>query len=213
MVARRATIAARLGPSNNALLPFTITTLPRFGTHSDVLASLTTSPALLAAPPRYRAVQHHITTRRGGGANIPPITVPLFIDRNTLTSPDLPPFIVPNNINNPFNPTITNNSGGGATSSNTTGDGATITFHPSEMLLGATQCCLQCTLQASSAAAALRLHDRALAPLGPLMLALSAATPAYRGYLADTDVRWDVLRQLVDDRDEGERRAQGVFGA
>lgn len=45
------------------------------------------------------------------------------------------------------------------------------------------------------------------------MLALSAATPAYRGYLADTDVRWDVLRQLVDDRDGGERRAQGVYGA
>ncbi|KAF4537501.1 Glutamate-cysteine ligase [Lasiodiplodia theobromae] len=199
MVARRAAIAARLGrPGNNALLPFTITTFPRFGTHSDVLASLTTSPALLAAPSRYRAVQHHITTRRRG-ATIPPITVPLFLDRNTFSSPDaLPPFIVPTSVE------------GDGSSSNS---GANITFHPSEMLLGATQCCLQCTLQAASASAALRLHDRALAPLGPLMLALSAAAPAYRGYLADTDVRWDVLRQLVDDRDEGERRAQGRYGA
>lgn len=44
------------------------------------------------------------------------------------------------------------------------------------------------------------------------MLALSAATPIYRGYLADTDVRWNTLGQLVDDRTKDERRKQGKFG-
>lgn len=180
---RRSAITACLGPN---ALPFTITTFPLLGIQSDVSASLTVSAALLVASSHYRAAQHNITTRRWGA--IPPITVPLFIDRNTFTS-SLPSFIAPS----------------------TTGNRANITFNPDEMLLGATQCCIQCTIQAPSAEAALRLHD-ALSPLGPVMLALSAATPIYRGYLADTDVRWNTLGQLVDDRTEDERRKQGKFG-
>ncbi|KAK7705045.1 glutamate--cysteine ligase [Botryosphaeria dothidea] len=176
----RSAITACLGPN---ALPFTITTFPLLGIQSDVSASLTVSAALLVASSHYRAAQHNITTRRWGA--IPPITVPLFIDRNTFTS-SLPSFIAPS----------------------TTGNRANITFNPDEMLLGATQCCIQCTIQAPSAEAALRLHD-ALSPLGPVMLALSAATPIYRGYLADTDVRWNTLGQLVDDRTEDERRVLG----
>jgi hypothetical protein len=37
------------------------------------------------------------------------------------------------------------------------------------------------------------------------MLALTAATPAWRGRLAATDVRWDVISQSVDCRTPGER--------
>ena len=36
-------------------------------------------------------------------------------------------------------------------------------------------------------------------------LALSAASPVYRGYLSDIDVRWTVIAQSVDDRTDEER--------
>jgi glutamate--cysteine ligase catalytic subunit len=32
------------------------------------------------------------------------------------------------------------------------------------------------------------------------MLALTAATPIYKGFLADTDVRWNQISAAVDDR-------------
>jgi hypothetical protein len=43
------------------------------------------------------------------------------------------------------------------------------------------------------------LHDQ-LAVLGPLLQALSAATPIFRGRLAATDTRWDAISMAVDDR-------------
>lgn len=36
-------------------------------------------------------------------------------------------------------------------------------------------------------------------------LALSAASPAFRGYLSDIDCRWSVISASVDDRTEEER--------
>jgi hypothetical protein len=36
-------------------------------------------------------------------------------------------------------------------------------------------------------------------------LALTACSPAFRGYLADVDARWDVIAGSVDDRTEEER--------
>lgn len=36
-------------------------------------------------------------------------------------------------------------------------------------------------------------------------LALTAASPAYRGQLADVDARWNVIAASVDDRTEEER--------
>ncbi|KAG9009591.1 hypothetical protein FRB94_011854 [Tulasnella sp. JGI-2019a] len=65
-------------------------------------------------------------------------------------------------------------------------------------------CCLQITFQASSVAEAQTVYD-ALVPVGPIMLALTAASPAYRGYLADVDCRWNVIAGSVDDRTEEER--------
>ena len=43
------------------------------------------------------------------------------------------------------------------------------------------------------------LYDQ-LSPLGPIMLALTAATPIYKGFLVDTDVRWNQISRAVDDR-------------
>ncbi|EJU04508.1 GCS-domain-containing protein [Dacryopinax primogenitus] len=67
------------------------------------------------------------------------------------------------------------------------------------LVFGAGCCCLQVTLQAPSLAHARQLYD-AFLPLAPVMLALSAASPAFAGWLADVDARWDVLREIVDDR-------------
>jgi hypothetical protein len=38
-----------------------------------------------------------------------------------------------------------------------------------------------------------------------LQLALTAASPVYRGYLSDVDCRWNVIAGSVDDRTEEER--------
>lgn len=60
-------------------------------------------------------------------------------------------------------------------------------------------CCLQVTLQATHLEEARNLYDQ-LAPITPIALALSAASPVYRGLLTDRDCRWDVIAGSVDDR-------------
>ncbi|KAL4800156.1 glutamate-cysteine ligase catalytic subunit [Aspergillus venezuelensis] len=67
-------------------------------------------------------------------------------------------------------------------------------------------CGLQVTLQAKNRREACWLHDQ-LSVLGPLMLALTAATPACKGVLADSDARWDIFRFMSDDRTSEERDA------
>lgn len=65
-------------------------------------------------------------------------------------------------------------------------------------------CCVQLTFQATDIQEATYLYDQ-LNPLAPIMLALSAAAPIYRGYLSDQDVRWNVISAAVDDRTPAER--------
>lgn len=73
-------------------------------------------------------------------------------------------------------------------------------------------CCLQVTIQGSNQDEARWLYDQ-LAPLTPLMVALSAATPIHRGILSDLDARWSVISKLADDRTPSEclKRAKGRF--
>uniref|UniRef100_A0A0K8RH23 Glutamate--cysteine ligase n=1 Tax=Ixodes ricinus TaxID=34613 RepID=A0A0K8RH23_IXORI len=71
------------------------------------------------------------------------------------------------------------------------------------MGFGMGNCCLQVTFQASNIEEARILYDQ-LAPVCPIMLALSAASPAYRGYLTDVDCRWNVICSSVDDRTDEE---------
>ncbi|XP_037300151.1 glutamate--cysteine ligase catalytic subunit [Manduca sexta] len=65
-------------------------------------------------------------------------------------------------------------------------------------------CCLQLTFQACCITEARTLYDQ-LAPLCPIMLALSAASPIYRGFLTDVDCRWNVISASVDCRTREER--------
>ena len=67
------------------------------------------------------------------------------------------------------------------------------------MAFGMGSCCLQITFQAKNMIEGRNLYDQ-LSPLGPIMLALTAATPIYKGFLADTDVRWNQISRAVDDR-------------
>ena len=47
--------------------------------------------------------------------------------------------------------------------------------------------------------------------LDVLQLALTAASPLWRGYIANVDCRWDVIAGSVDDRTEEERGLK-VYG-
>eukprot|EP00871_Galdieria_phlegrea_P005225 jgi/Galph1/5703/GphlegSOOS_G4363.1 len=59
--------------------------------------------------------------------------------------------------------------------------------------------CLQITLQAQDMEESRYLYDQ-LAVFAPIMLAMTAATPILKGYLVDSDSRWDVIASSVDDR-------------
>ncbi|PVI05239.1 putative glutamate-cysteine ligase Gcs1 [Periconia macrospinosa] len=67
------------------------------------------------------------------------------------------------------------------------------------MAFGMGSCCLQITFQAKNIEEGRTMYDQ-LSPLGPILLALTAATPIYKGFLADTDVRWNQISKAVDDR-------------
>jgi glutamate--cysteine ligase catalytic subunit len=67
------------------------------------------------------------------------------------------------------------------------------------MAFGMGSCCLQITFQAKNIEEGRKMYDQ-LSPLGPILLALTAATPVYKGFLADTDVRWNQISNAVDDR-------------
>ncbi|KAL5639422.1 hypothetical protein ACGC1H_006807 [Rhizoctonia solani] len=69
---------------------------------------------------------------------------------------------------------------------------------------GAGCCCVQITLQARNVDEAKLIYD-ALVPITPIMMALTASSPAYRGYLSDMDCRWAILEECCDDRTEEER--------
>jgi glutamate--cysteine ligase catalytic subunit len=58
---------------------------------------------------------------------------------------------------------------------------------------------LQVTFQAQSLNEARHLYDQ-LESLTPILLALSAASPIWRGYLCDIDTRWSVISASADDR-------------
>lgn len=77
------------------------------------------------------------------------------------------------------------------------------------MAFGMGCCCLQVTVQAADLAEARTMYDQ-FAVLAPLMLALTAASPVFRGVLVDTDCRWGVIEAAVDDRSPAERSIPGA---
>jgi len=77
-------------------------------------------------------------------------------------------------------------------------------IHMDAMAFGMGCCCLQITFQAKDMDESRFMYDQ-LAVLAPIMMALTASTPLLRGRIADTDARWGIISESVDDRTPAER--------
>jgi len=72
------------------------------------------------------------------------------------------------------------------------------------MAFGMGNCCFQITLGFCNLNISKLAYDL-LVPICPIILALTASTPIFKGKLAGHDTRFDVLSQSVDDRTANER--------
>ncbi|KAI9886955.1 MAG: Zn finger-containing GTPase- Activating Protein for ARF [Watsoniomyces obsoletus] len=158
-------------------------TSPYYPNHGERLRSQFVPDEVVNPHIRFPTLAANIRARRGRKVEI---NVPIFRDVNTPW-----PFKDPN-INYdlhdyPEDDDVRN----GAAKENH--------IYMDAMVFGMGSCCLQITFQAKNINEGRRLYDQ-LSPLGPIMLALTAATPLYRGYIADTDVRWNQISSSVDDR-------------
>ncbi|KAB5590747.1 Glutamate-cysteine ligase catalytic subunit [Ceratobasidium theobromae] len=180
-------------------VPTTLTSFPRLGVR-QVFTDPPTDPAgatsshslflpeeITNPHARFPTLTANIRRRRGSKVAI---NVPIFFDTNTPK-----PFIDPTI---PWERDIY--------PEDHARDGAAKPDHIylDAMGFGMGCCCLQITFQACNVDEARTVYD-ALVPVAPIMMALTAAAPAYRGYLADVDCRWDIISGSVDDRTEEER--------
>ncbi|XP_034972571.2 glutamate--cysteine ligase catalytic subunit-like [Zootoca vivipara] len=187
---RRQEVASLL-KQNEALC--TITSFPRLGCPGFTVPEYIPTPVETGASkslffpdeaiskhPRFGTLTRNIRHRRGGKVVI---NVPIFKDRNTPS---------------PFIETFANDDGEAAK--------AAMPDHVymDAMGFGMGNCCLQVTFQACSISEARYLYDQ-LATMCPILMALSAAAPFYRGYVTDVDCRWGVISASVDDRTREEK--------
>lgn len=179
-----------MGPNE---FPITLTTFPRLGTKGDLSPSFPLSgdrlrsqflPDEVANPHiRFPTLAANIRWRRGRKVEI---NVPVFKDEHT-PSPFKDPTVDYGLHTWPEDDDVRN----GAVKDDH--------IYMDAMAFGMGSCCLQITFQAKNITEGRKLYDQ-LSPLGPIMLALTAATPIYKGFLADTDVRWNQISSAVDDR-------------
>lgn len=174
--------------------PITLTTFPRLGAPEDYIQPYypPSGPALrsqfvpdeIANPHiRFPTLAANIRARRGRKVEI---NVPIFRDKNT-PWPFKDPTVNYDLHNWPEDDDVRN--------------GAVKEGHVymDAMAFGMGSCCLQITFQAKNITEGRTLYDQ-LSPLGPILLALTAATPIYKGFLVDTDVRWNQISRAVDCR-------------
>ncbi|POS85394.1 glutamate-cysteine ligase-like protein, partial [Erysiphe pulchra] len=191
MKQRRSIAKANMLPEE---YPITLTTFPRLGTPGEftrpyypVSGERLRSqfvPDQIANPHiRFPTLAANIRSRRGRKVQV---NVPVFRDKNTKW-PWKDPTINFDLHNWPEDDDVRN----GAALENH--------IHMDAMAFGMGSCCLQITFQAKNIHEGRLLYDQ-LSPLGPILLALTAATPIYKGFLADTDVRWNQISASVDDR-------------
>ncbi|XP_038051745.1 glutamate--cysteine ligase catalytic subunit-like [Patiria miniata] len=134
--------------------------------------------------PRFRSLTKNIRKRRGEKVAI---NIPIFKDKNTPT-----PFV---------EEFVNDHDGEGARAAKPDH------VYMDCMGFGMGNSCLQMTFQACHINEARHLYDQ-LTPLCPIILALSAASPIYKGYLTDHDCRWNVIAGSVDDRTPEERNLE-----
>ncbi|CZR53365.1 related to gamma-glutamylcysteine synthetase [Phialocephala subalpina] len=174
--------------------PITLTTYPRLGSPGTFTTPFYPPsgsklrsqfvPDEIANPHiRFPTLAANIRSRRGRKVQV---NVPVFKDENT-PWPWKDPTVNYDLHNWPEDDDVRN----GASPDNF--------IHMDAMAFGMGSCCLQITFQAKNITEGRRMYDQ-LSPLGPILLALTAATPIYKGFLADTDVRWNQISAAVDDR-------------
>ncbi|KAI9189296.1 glutamate--cysteine ligase [Blastocladiella emersonii ATCC 22665] len=173
----------RLGDAD--LAPFLHPHVPAAPDHPDAASkSLFVPDDAINPHPRFRTLTANIRERRGQKVAI---NMPVFKDRNTPW-----PFREP-----------------GLDHEYATGQAKENHIYMDCMCFGMGCSCLQITLQASHMCEARHLYDQ-LAVLAPVMLALTASSPVFRGRLADVDCRWNVIAGSVDDRNNVERGVDPV---
>ena len=174
--------------------PITLTTFPRLGTKDDYVTPYFPPsgerlrsqflPDEIANPHiRFPTLAANIRQRRGRKVEL---NVPIFHDEKT-PQPFNDPTVDYDLHKWPEDDDVRN---GAAKQDSIYMDG---------MAFGMGSCCLQITFQAKNIDEGRKLYDQ-LSPLGPIFLALTAATPLYKGFVADTDVRWNQICGAVDDR-------------
>uniref|UniRef100_A0A9L0TSQ8 Glutamate--cysteine ligase n=1 Tax=Equus caballus TaxID=9796 RepID=A0A9L0TSQ8_HORSE len=170
----------------------TITSFPRLGCPGFTLPEFKPNPVEGGASkslffpdeainkhPRFSTLTRNIRHRRGEKVVI---NVPIFKDKNT-PSPFIETFPEDDEAAKASKPDH---------------------VYMDAMGFGMGNCCLQVTFQACSIAEARYLYDQ-LATICPIVMALSAASPFYRGHVSDIDCRWGVISASVDDRTREER--------
>uniref|UniRef100_A0A9J7YYI9 Glutamate--cysteine ligase n=2 Tax=Cyprinus carpio TaxID=7962 RepID=A0A9J7YYI9_CYPCA len=183
--------AASVLNKNETLL--TVTSFPRLGcpgftqpeykptpVEKGVSKSLFFPDEAINSHPRFSTLTRNIRHRRGEKVVI---NVPIFKDKNTPS---------------PFVETFPEDDGEAARGA------LPDHIYMDAMGFGMGNCCLQVTFQACSISEARYLYDQ-LATFCPIVMALSAASPFYRGYVSDIDCRWGVISASVDDRTREER--------
>ncbi|XP_072782548.1 glutamate--cysteine ligase catalytic subunit isoform X2 [Taeniopygia guttata] len=176
----------------------TVTSFPRLGCPGFTLPDYMPTPVEGGASkslffpdeainkhPRFSTLTRNIRHRRGEKVVI---NVPIFKDKNTPS---------------PFIETFPNDDGEAAKAAKPD------YIYMDAMGFGMGNCCLQVTFQACSISEARYLYDQ-LATICPIVMALSAASPFYRGYMSDIDCRWGVISASVDDRTREERGLENI---
>ncbi|XP_051159264.1 glutamate--cysteine ligase catalytic subunit [Leptopilina boulardi] len=138
--------------------------------------------AIFGGHPRFKTLTRNIRHRRGEKVAI---NIPIYKDENVPT---------------PFKENLAALGDDGSSEKAAKEDH----IYMDAMGFGMGCCCLQLTFQACNIQEARTLYDQ-LTPLCPIMLALTAASPFYRGYITEVDSRWNVISCSVDCRTQEER--------
>lgn len=203
MAVRR--VVARGSIVDRKVLPLTLTAFPRMGCpHFTYPEAVPQGPAsrslflpdeIINKHVRFPTLTANIRERRGQKVDI---NIPLFKDTNTdVVSVDK--FIPHREL---FPETDKEAFVGAAKPGY---------IYMDSMGFGMGCCCLQVTLQAPDIFQARYLYDQ-LVDIAPALLSLTAASPIFRGQLADQDVRWNVIAGAVDDRPPAERGEPALPG-
>ncbi|CDR38784.1 CYFA0S02e05644g1_1 [Cyberlindnera fabianii] len=193
MVLRR--VIAKKALNDSSIKPLTITVFPHLGVGDFTFPSSTANgPAstslflpdeIINRHVRFPTLTANIRKRRGEKVAI---NVPMYQDTNTPKCDDS----IPNRDLYPHDeePFLGASKPGH--------------IYMDSMGFGMGCSCLQVTVQAPSLNKSRYLYD-SWVNFTPVFLALTAAAPVFKGFLAEQDVRWNVISGSVDDRTPFER--------